>query len=164
GCRSYAPVDERKPDGSFAPGDLARCVHCKSVSKAPALGPASLHKGEDEPVATMHVSDTEVLFSKGWTGKGLMGFRSSPLYASPAPLPVGVTDAAEARIKALEEALRPFAFEGLHTDIERFDDETHIEVHFPRTNPRKATPVSWVYVEDVLRARATLNSGEKADG
>ncbi|WP_350183415.1 hypothetical protein, partial [Devosia marina] len=46
GCRSYAPVDERKPDGSFAPGDLARCVHCKSVSKAPALGPASLHKGE----------------------------------------------------------------------------------------------------------------------
>lgn len=65
-------------------------------------------------------------------------------------------EAAEARIKALEEALRPFAFEGLQTDIERFDGETKIEVHFPRTSPRKAIPAAWVYVENVLSARLAL--------
>lgn len=71
--------------------------------------------------------------------------------------------AAEARISSLEEenkrlreALRPFAFQGLRVDLDRFDGETQIEVHFPRVSPRKAIPCGFVYVEDVLAARQTL--------
>lgn len=66
---------------------------------------------------------------------------------------------AEARVKELEEALKPFAFNGLRTDLSRFDEETGIEVHFPRTSPRKAIPAARIHVEDVLRARTALTGG-----
>lgn len=62
-----------------------------------------------------------------------------------------------------EKALEPFAFTGLRVDLSRFDEETGIEVHFPRTSPRKAIPVARIYVEDVLRARTALKGGSNED-
>lgn len=48
-----------------------------------------------EPVATMHKSEHETLFSKGWV-PSLMGFTSTPLYPSPASKP----EVTEAEIRA----------------------------------------------------------------
>lgn len=46
-----------------------------------------------EPVATMHKSETETLFSKGWV-PNLMGFVSTPLFTLPAtPVSAEVTEA-----------------------------------------------------------------------
>ncbi len=38
-CRSYAKVDERKPDGSFGPGPLIRCVECKRTYPFASIAP-----------------------------------------------------------------------------------------------------------------------------
>lgn len=79
GCRSFAPVDERQPDGTFAPGNLARCVHCKSVSKAPAIRSAV---EDDEKIHRMRDSWFECEFDDGeytirWEdGKFITAFES----------------------------------------------------------------------------------------
>ncbi len=39
-CHSYARVAEKKPDNSFGPGPLVRCVECKSVVAWPPVGTA----------------------------------------------------------------------------------------------------------------------------
>lgn len=36
GCKSYARVDEAKPEGGFGPGPLIRCVNCKRDYKMPS--------------------------------------------------------------------------------------------------------------------------------
>lgn len=46
GCRTFARVDERKPDGKFAPGPQIRCVSCKRVYAAP-LPPTPTERGRD---------------------------------------------------------------------------------------------------------------------
>ncbi|WP_139247696.1 hypothetical protein [Hyphomicrobium sp. CS1GBMeth3] len=48
GCRSYAIVDERQPNGVFAPGHDKRCVECKLVHPAPpgAAAPQTQHSAE----------------------------------------------------------------------------------------------------------------------
>lgn len=52
----------------------------------------------------------------------------------------------------LRTALDPFVRATASLDT-RFDDETKITIEMPTTR-RSGRPVSWVYVEDVKRARA----------
>jgi len=49
-CRTFAAVDERKPDGSFGPGDLLRCVNCKGVFFRASLAPPAEAKTPDAGV------------------------------------------------------------------------------------------------------------------
>jgi hypothetical protein len=57
-CLSYARVAEQKPDGSFGPGPLIRCVECKSVSDTrlhmadPKSFAPALEEGEGKAGAT----------------------------------------------------------------------------------------------------------------
>ena len=36
GGKTFAKVDEKKPDGKFGPGNDLRCVNCKVVKTAPS--------------------------------------------------------------------------------------------------------------------------------
>lgn len=35
GCRTFVRVEEREPNGKFAPGPFIRCVNCKCTYKQP---------------------------------------------------------------------------------------------------------------------------------
>ena len=69
---------------------------------------------------------------------------------------VGVTDGAEARIKALEEALRPFS---------EYLDECPFDLDNKGNALPDDTGPGWTYLTagDFRRARATLNSREKGE-
>lgn len=72
-------------------------------------------------------------------------------------------EAAEKERDALREALKPFAFAGTGVDLDRFDEDTIIEVHLPRVSPRKAIPAARICVGDILRARSALQPHEPHD-
>lgn len=73
----------------IAPAPEGQHRHFGRVSLTDA-GRATLSCQQEEavPVATMHRSDTEILFSKGYV-PNMLGFTSSPLYASPVPADAG---------------------------------------------------------------------------
>lgn len=73
----------------IAPAPEGQHRHFCRVSLTDA-GRATLSCQQEEavPVATMHRSDTEILFSKGYV-PNMLGFTSSPLYASPVPADAG---------------------------------------------------------------------------
>jgi len=107
-------------------------------------------EGKDgEPVATMHKSATETLFSKG-SVPNLMGFTSQPLYATP--------EAAEAHAAKLREALTPSGdtkaaysgefFERVEIANPMFEDNEDDE---PETI-MQSVPVSWTTIKEIMAA------------
>lgn len=76
----------------------AQADYAARILSALALALPAPPTGELVPVATMHVSDRETQFSKGWV-PNMLGFRSSPL------VPASALTSSQARIEALEREL-----------------------------------------------------------
>lgn len=94
-----APDSDNEHDVWFDAGEGGTEYVRADLSALPHAG-VSEEMVEAAPVATMHRSDTETLFSKGYM-PNMLGFTSSPLYAFPVP-----SDAGQPAIEALIEALR----------------------------------------------------------
>lgn len=75
-CRTYARVDEKKPDGRFGPGPQIRCVECKAVWKndRPIIPAPATPPGVPDSVRALSEAVKDVLSerrrqveAKGWT-------------------------------------------------------------------------------------------------
>jgi FtsZ-binding cell division protein ZapB len=79
GCHSFARIDERKPDGRFAPGPMIRCVNCKRVF---ASGPVS--EGEASAYLIEYSRGGFALVRRGQPCPPTAdGYTTTPLYTLP---------------------------------------------------------------------------------
>lgn len=105
--------------------------------------------------------EAAVYFTKRPTGGEDLAHWSNVLNAENCTKAADLLTHQSLRIEALEKALRPFTFDSVSSKcIDPWDDETGVEVHFPRRKSSSATPVGRLQIEDIRAARAAIAKAE----